>query len=128
MCRAYISSIALTYSSFSILMALPHQVTVRRTRIIEFQSSRYTLLMSRTTFEHVWGELVHEAGTRKVQLRLTVKEMMVDETHFPVMRALARTELLSEVHDGLYKVRFLLMISGKNFRYVCKADTLWPRD
>jgi hypothetical protein len=63
--------------------------------------------MSRTTFEHVWGELVHEGGARKVQLRLTVKEMMVDEMHYPVMRAVARTELLSAVHDGLYKVRFL---------------------
>lgn len=71
--------------------------------------------MSRTVFEYVWGELLHDGKARKVQLRLTVKEIMVNESYSPVVRALAHTDLLSEVHDGLYRLRFLFNDKWEEF-------------
>jgi len=50
--------------------------------------------MSKTVFEHVWGELTDSTGkTYNMQLDLTVKELEVDEIVMPVGRALARVAL-----------------------------------
>ena len=65
--------------------------------------------MSNTVIEFVSGELVRDGKARSVKLKLTVKELTVDESATPVARAIARTELMptSGLADGPYALRFV---------------------
>lgn len=67
--------------------------------------------MSKTVFEHIWGELTDATGkTYNLKLDLTVKELEVDELTMPVERALARVGLSPMsglvVPDGNYTLTY----------------------
>ncbi len=63
---------------------------------------------TKTTIAHVSGELLR--GGKKVydvKLRLTVKEMMVDELPGRAARAIERNDLLTtNIADGRYTLRY----------------------
>jgi hypothetical protein len=65
-------------------------------------------MASRTAIEYVSGELLHDGKKiYDVKLRLTVKEMMLDERSGPVARAVASNELMTaNIADGHYTLRY----------------------
>ena len=68
-------------------------------------------MASETKIEYVMGELVRDDGkTYHPKLKLTVKEMYVDEKAEPVARAVARNELTPMsgmvIEDGSYTLRY----------------------
>lgn len=64
---------------------------------------------SRTAIENVSAELLKDGQkVYDVKLRLTIKELMVDERTGAAARAIARSELMTTgVADGRYTLRFL---------------------
>jgi hypothetical protein len=69
--------------------------------------------MSNTVIEYISAELVRDGKARSVKLKLTVKELMANESPAPVARAIARYDLVptSGLEDGPYKLRY--MFDGK---------------
>src|SRR5258708_39687313 len=65
--------------------------------------------MSTTMIEYAAAELAGGGKTHDVQLRLTVKEMRTDESFSPVLRTVARRELMrgTAIADGLYTLRYV---------------------
>ena len=66
-------------------------------------------MASKTTIENVSAELLKDGKkVFDVKLRLTIKELMVDERSGAAARAIARSELMTRgVADGRYTLRFL---------------------
>jgi hypothetical protein len=66
--------------------------------------------MSETVIEYVPAELESNGKATAVKLKLTVKELMVNESAAPVARAVARAELVSpsagSIQDGRYTLRY----------------------
>jgi hypothetical protein len=66
--------------------------------------------MSKTVIEHIPAELEANGETKPVTLRLTVKELMANESVAPVARAIARAELdptsAKAIQDGHYTLRY----------------------
>lgn len=65
--------------------------------------------MSNTVIEHISAELVREGKARSVKLKLTVTELMANESSAPVARAIARYALVptSGLEDGPYTLRYV---------------------
>jgi hypothetical protein len=67
--------------------------------------------MSKTVIERISAELVGNGKTRIVALKLTVKELMADESQTPVARAIDRAELDPEsaksIEDGSYTLLYI---------------------
>ena len=66
-------------------------------------------MASKTVIENVSGELLQDGKkVYDVKLRLTIKELMVDERTGAAARAIARSELITPgIADGRYRLRFL---------------------
>ena len=67
--------------------------------------------MSKTVIERVSAELVGNGKTRTVTLKLTVKELMTNESPTPVDRAIDSAELdpssARAIEDGSYTLRYI---------------------
>ena len=65
--------------------------------------------MSNTVIEIISGELLRDGKARSVKLKLTVNELMANESPAPVARAIARAELIptSGLEDGPYRLRYV---------------------
>jgi hypothetical protein len=76
-------------------------------------------VMSKTVIEHVPAELVSNGKARTVRLKLTVKELMANESLAPVARAVAHAELVPAsavaIEDGPYTLRYTF--NGKKEEY-----------
>lgn len=66
-------------------------------------------MASRTAIENVSAELLRDGKkVYDVKLRLTIKELLVDERSGAAARAIARSELMTPgIADGKYTLRFL---------------------
>ncbi|HZQ23415.1 MAG TPA: hypothetical protein VFA89_11510 [Terriglobales bacterium] len=65
-------------------------------------------MASKTVIEYIPGELLQDGKKiYDIKLRLTIKEMMVDELSTPVARAIARRDLMTtNIADGRYTLRY----------------------
>lgn len=87
-------------------------------------------MASKTKVEYVMGELVSEDGSKKYtpKLKLTIKEMYVDQRPMPIARAVAENELTPMtgmvIEDGIYKLRYVLDGQQQEHRVRIESGTM----